>query len=135
MEFLNNLARSTENVTWFGDLAARLQDVQRQFRLHSESVDSWARSRARLKDSQGRTFLACARCNGPMKSVSRLSCVVQGRVRYDVGESYSQSWGTESRLISVIEFRTRSRSLRCALQHRELTQKLNISANLYKLWK
>lgn len=72
-------------------------------------VDSCARGCARPKDSQGRTFLACARCNVPMKSVSRLLCVcvVQGRAR--CGRKLQSAVGDESRLISVIEFRTRSR--------------------------
>lgn len=71
-------------------------------RPHSESVERYSRA----KDSQGRTFLAC---NGLMKSVSRLRCLVQGRARVDdVGESIVESVaGDESRLISVIEFRTR----------------------------
>lgn len=71
-------------------------------RLHSEFVECCSRA----KDSQGRTFLAC---NGLMKSASRLRCLVQGRARVDdVGESIVESVaGDESRLISVIEFRTR----------------------------
>lgn len=138
MRNLNNLARNVENVAWVGDSVVRpLQNAQRPFRLHLKSVDSRAHGRAKLKGWQGRTFVACARCNGPMKSVSRLLCVfVCGpRTGLRCGRKLQRAIGDESRLISVIEFRTRSRFWRCALQHQADRRGAWTSAILCKLRK